>query len=183
MNPLIPYAYYHIYNRAIGNEKLFLNEDNYLFFLKRFKELVLPELEVYCYCLMPNHFHFLVSIKEAKNPGEVEKKFSNFFSSYTQSFNKVNQRKGSLFIKTFKRKQITDKNYLIKLVHYIHYNPVNAGLVSHPIEWNYSSYKSIISTAPSNLNRQEVLNWFEDLDNFLFMHQLKCNAPFEFHED
>src|ERR1035438_4711725 len=54
---------YHIYNRANGNEKLFFEEENYQFFMDKFKLYVSPVAEVFCYCLMPNHFHFLVRIK------------------------------------------------------------------------------------------------------------------------
>ncbi|HRP60464.1 MAG TPA: transposase, partial [Vicingus sp.] len=53
-------CYYHIYNRANGSEKIFLNEENYLFFLQKYIEYIHPIAETYCYCLMPNHFHFLI---------------------------------------------------------------------------------------------------------------------------
>ncbi|MDK2979548.1 MAG: REP-associated tyrosine transposase [Bacteroidales bacterium] len=120
--------YYHIYNHANGSDNLFRSDDNYRFFLKKFKQHVTPIAETYAYCLLPNHFHFLVRIKEEgvirstfpkfqtlekiNRNKFISKQFSNFFSSYTQSFNKVNGRKGSLFYKNFKRKRITTEIYL-----------------------------------------------------------------------
>jgi len=148
---LNPNCFYHVYNRANGNKKLHLSAENYRYFLERFYVHILPIAEIYCSCLMPNNFHFLIRIKsEIKlnkyfkersvvkafpkfetlerlfNPLEnkLSKQFSNLFSSYTQAFIKQHNRKGSLFIKIFKREIITDNSYLIKLVHYNPYNPV-----------------------------------------------------------
>jgi len=53
---------YHIYNRAVGKDDLFSNEGNYAYFLKQWKKY-LPYLDVFCYCLIPNHFHFLAKVK------------------------------------------------------------------------------------------------------------------------
>jgi putative transposase len=64
--PLEPDKMYHIYNHANGNDNLFYSEDNYLYFLKRYAELLAPILDTYAYCLMPNHFHCLIKIKSEK---------------------------------------------------------------------------------------------------------------------
>lgn len=55
--------FYHVYNHAIGKDLLFFNEQNYLYFLKLFGEYILPIADLYGYCLMNNHFHFLIKIK------------------------------------------------------------------------------------------------------------------------
>jgi putative transposase len=139
---------------------------------------------------MPNHFHFLIRIRSEKelktsfpdyiNSGTLEKfiskQFSNFFSSYAQAFNKQNSRKGSLFIKNFKRKKINSENYLRKLVHYIHFNPVSAGLCAKPDQWKYSSYTGIIGNKPTLLLREEVLSWFQDSVNFLHVHKTSLKS-------
>ena len=52
--------FYHIYNHAVGKENLFENEQNYLFFLQKFAEYFNPVVETFAYCLMPNHFHFII---------------------------------------------------------------------------------------------------------------------------
>lgn len=199
---LEPDCFYHIYNRANGNEKLFLNDKNYTYFLERFKSYILPIAEIYAYCLMPNHFHFLVRIKSENEIDDfidkrsnhssktlqgfrtleglakqdatskfLTQQFSHFFNAYTQAFNKVNSRKGSLLMHPYKRKRITSETYLIKLIHYIHYNPVEAGLCSTCFDWKFSSYSAIVSAKPTLVKTMEVLELFHDLENFKSTHQ------------
>ena len=88
-----------------------------------------------------------------------------------QAFNKQQGRMGSLFMKNFKRKIISDKNYLHKLVHYIHLNPVEAGLCAEPDDWNFSSYKTLLNQDSTFLKRDETISWFEDKTNFIQLHQ------------
>jgi len=183
---LEPGCTYHIYNRANGNEPLFVSNANYGFFLEKYKQYISPIVNTFCYCLMPNHFHFLVEVKsqeeifkafpkfqtlEKLDPNSLSKQFSNFFSSYTQAFNKLMSRRGSLFMKNFNRKKISDEKYLLKLIHYIHYNPVEAGLVEQPEEWKYSSYSAIVSDKPTLVRRKVVVDLFENLHNFIYCHK------------
>ena len=196
--PLKPDGFYHIFNHATGDELLFRTDNNYLFFLKKYYEYISPIAETFCYCLMPNHFHFLIKIKEeneienffklkAKTKNlrkktenlrgfqnlvglEISKQFGHFFNSYAKAYNKEHLRIGSLFANRFKRKSITDQKYLLKLVHYIHYNPVNDGYCENIEKWEYSSYNALISKKPTKLKREEVISWFEDRENFIFYH-------------
>ncbi len=66
MIPFVPDNYYHIYNRANGDEKIFKSEENYRFFLEKFQFYIVPIADVFSFCLMPNHFHFLVRFKSEK---------------------------------------------------------------------------------------------------------------------
>jgi putative transposase len=193
---LIPDATYHIYNRANGNDKLFLSDDNYRYFLEKYIAYVSPIADTFCYCLMPNHFHFLIRIKsenellsffkkkekivdgfknsESEPTANLEKlvsgQFSNFFNGYAKAFNKKHNRLGSLFMHTYKRKKIDNTNYLNNLVLYIHFNPLEARLCKALRDWPYSSYNSIISNKETFINRLEVLEWFEDIENFKHVH-------------
>ena len=63
LTPLLPNTVYHIYNHANGNENLFRSEENYRYFLKKYAEYIYPIAETFAYCLMPNHFHFMVRIR------------------------------------------------------------------------------------------------------------------------
>ncbi len=185
---LSPDNFYHIYNRSNGNEKLFFSLENYIYFLEKYKQYIHPFVDTYCYCLMPNHFHLLVKVKSSPNlsldltgfknlsgltefsPNSISRQFSNLFNSYSKAINKQEGRKGNLFIRPFKRKKIDSMIYLSKLVHYIHHNPVEAGLCNRPEDYKFSSYSSLISNSKTLLKREEILSWFEDLENFKFVH-------------
>ncbi|MHA6279102.1 transposase [Salinimicrobium sp. CAU 1759] len=182
MIPLEPDKFYHIYNRANGDEKIFRNIGNYEFFLRKYQQHIGPIAETFCYCLMPNHFHLLVKMKsliELKGPElrnldqaglYCSKKFSNFFSSFAQAFNKQHNRTGSLFQKQFKRKCVDSEKYLYQLIHYIHNNPVAANLVEDHGEWKFSSYKTIISDGHTFLQRKAIIDLYDDLENFKSVH-------------
>jgi len=166
--------FYHIFNRGNNKQPLFLDNDNYLHFLKLVKKHILPIAEIYSYCLLNNHFHFLVKIKDEceKNPSQS---FSNLFNSYSKAFNKRHDRTGSLFQRPFKRKRITEEDYLRQLVIYIHQNPENHGIVDNFEQYPFSSYASMLSNKPTNLKRSEDIGLFEDRENFIFMHRKRTH--------
>ena len=198
MEPLLPECYFHIYNHTIGDELLFKEEKNYVFFLEKYKQYIVPIADTLAFCLMPNHFHLLIRLKEqtvietlilssAKGLKDysvadsiekrevlaskyVSKQFSNLFSSYTQAYNLMYNRRGSLFLKNFKRKSVEEDDYFVRLVNYIHRNPVNHGFVDKPQEWKHSSYNAIVSDKPTLVKREEVLHWFGGLANFMHNH-------------
>ena len=150
---------------------------------------------------MPNHFHLLIKVKSEKEiievikkqtpkfeenrtflkfktlekfiPYFISKQLSNLFSSYTQAFNKQQNRTGSLFQKGFKRKEVVGLNYLQELVLYIHTNSVHHGFTNDFKSWAPSSYHEIIANYETFINRTEVLNLFGDKENFIFCHQQK----------
>ena len=194
-NPLVPDGTYHIYNRINGQGLLYRTDENYRYFLELYKKYISPLAETFCYCLMPNHFHFLIRIRSepelekhfmnAKKSaysadltglrnlsGLISQQFGNFLNAYAKAFNKQENRKGSLFMRPYKRKRVTNEKYLQKIVHYIHYNPVEANLCSTLEDYRYSSYKIICNGSSQNLNWEEVLNCFGDLQNFIHCHQL-----------
>ena len=79
---LEPENYYHIYNRANGSEKLFLNEGNYLYFLQKYNFYISPIADTFAYCLMPNHFHFLVRVKTIPQTSDVLKTSDVLYLSF-----------------------------------------------------------------------------------------------------
>ncbi len=175
--------YYHIYNRGINSCTIFNSEGNFGYFLKLYKKHIVPIAETYAWVLMPNHFHFLVRIKEMnipKNPSGFEnltglakpssQYFSNLFNAYSKAFNKKNNRHGSLFERPFKRKLIETEKYLKQVLIYIHNNPVHHGFTEHAVEYQWSSYLSCISKKPTNLKRNTVIEWFDDIPNFNSLH-------------
>jgi len=130
--------YYHIYNRGCNRQRIFANDGNYRFLLRRAKSFLADcPLSVIAYCLMPNHYHFLLrpEIDDALSPF-----IQRLFNSYTQAFNKQQERSGTLFQGRAKTILVDTDEYIIHLCRYIHLNPVEAGLVTHPGEWPYSNY-------------------------------------------
>ncbi|MBD3630294.1 transposase [Cyclobacterium sp.] len=165
---------YHIFNHANGGENLFRDEENYRFFLQQYNKYLENAVDTYAYSLMPNHFHFLVGVRSENRLRStfpkfetleklVTRQFANFFSSYTQAFNKVYQRRGSLFIKNFKRTPILSEQQWQETFLYIHFNPVKHGFVKTHTIWKWTSWREYQnSSRPSRLNREYFLNFFDD---------------------
>jgi len=141
--------YYHIYNRGVEKRNIFANDENYRFLLRRIKEF-LPEYPVtfIAYCLMFNHYHFLI---RAEEDGGISPFLQRLFNSYTQAFNKQENRSGTLFEGRAKSKLIDNTNYLFHIARYIHLNPVLAGLVKKPENWLYSNYREFIGLRQGTL--------------------------------
>ncbi len=184
-------TFYHIYNRANGNEQLFYSAENYRYFLQQFKKYIVPVADIYAYCLLVNHFHFVLkiksesavrgqyNIKDGQSFGKfktfqkmISKQFSNLFSSYTQAFNKMYGRTGSLFSPNFKRKELTSDNYLRNLIIYINTNPNHHGVADYS-NYRFSSYKDVVEGHDSFLKQAEIISLFEDIENFKYVHRLK----------
>jgi REP element-mobilizing transposase RayT len=176
---LEPGCLYHVYNHAVGREKLFLSEDNYHYFLRRYEHFISPVADMYAYCLMTNHIHFLVEVKSPIHIPEntrysenqfVSRQFANLFSSYSQAFNKQQGRLGNLFISNFKRSKIDRDEYLTNVIKYIHLNPVKQGAVRNVWQWKFSSYNVLCSEGESFLAKAKTLAWFGGLAEFKKFH-------------
>ena len=189
--PLLPDHIYHLFSRAVGNEKLFLTSENYIFFLSKLKQHTSAVCSIYCYSLLPNHFHLVVRINQEeiiiKHFEEIKKRayhpindkisdfimerFSNFLNSYTKSFNKVNNRKGGLFMDYMKRSLAESNEDFITFVWYVHKNAVHHNLRKNIGEWPYDSYNSILSDLPTLLLRKEAIGLFGSKADFVKFHQ------------
>lgn len=170
-------TFYHIYNRGNNRQIIYFEEENYHYFMRKFTKHLLPCIDLYAYCLMPNHFHFLIKLKrEHLDVSEeymkmVSESFKVFFMSYAKSINKKYKRTGSLFQRKFKSKPVLEESYFTTIVQYFHFNPVKAGLCKKPKDWKFSSYNAIVSTKPTKLKRDEVLEWFGGCENFIKIHE------------
>ena len=187
--PFQPDGYYHVVSRATGFEKLFMEDENYHFFLRRFIKYVSPVADTFSYSLLPNHFHFHIQVKphsillelykkQHKNAEEyngwqhkfVMQRFSNLLNSYTKSFNKRYHRKGALFMDYLRRVEITSDTQQIATVFYIHKNPVHHGYCKAIRDWGWSSYSSLLSNEPTQLQREELMKWFGGKERFINYH-------------
>ncbi|QPH41127.1 transposase [Pedobacter endophyticus] len=152
---------YHIYNRGNNGQKVFFNEENYLFFLRKIRKELVPYCEVLCYCLMPNHFHLIVITKEGTKAKGLNTAIAVLLRSYSRAINVQEGRSGSIFQQKTKAKELIDKgdnhtiSYLAICAHYVHQNPTRANLVAYLNEWKYSSYLDLADLRNGSLcNRQ-----------------------------
>ena len=170
--------YYHIYNRGNNKENIFIEEKNYNFFLEKMKKYLLPIADVYVYCLLKNHFHIVLRIKNQKElPEKFKEKihlpFSNFFNSYAKSINTAYNRTGSLFQEHLHRNRIENEEYLKQLIVYVHLNPVKHKFTGSFETYLHSSYHSYLSNKKTSIDRDFILELFEGLDNFKGYHDEK----------
>lgn len=166
--PICSNTFYHIYNRGNNHEKIFYTENNYYYFLKKYDEYLSSFLDTFTYCLIPNHFHFL--IRTHNESDLISDQFRKFFITYSQAINKQENRSGSLFLKPFRRKPITGINYLQRIIYYIHNNPVHHGLCNRFEDYKWSSFNSILCSSKTHLKREEVIGLFGSKENFSEFH-------------
>jgi REP element-mobilizing transposase RayT len=163
-------CFYHIYNRGINGCLIFENDENKSFFLSRLSKHLFGKISILGYCLMDNHFHLVIRLNEDHEI--VTQAFSNFFNSYAKAFNKRTGRTGSLFEKHFKRIKLNDENYLKQLIVYVHLNPKNHLDLKFQ-DYKYSSFRAFISKQETKIEKEEVLQLFGGLENFIFCHTQK----------
>lgn len=162
-------CFYHIYNRGINGCSIFSNNENKKFFLKKLNHFANNTFKVYAYCLMDNHFHLIIKVT---NETKITQQFSNMFNSYAKAYNKQESRTGSLFEKHFKRIQLKDEVYLKNLIIYVHLNPFHH-LNKDYKTFQFSSFASILSDKETNLLRLEVIDLFDNIENFVYCHSSK----------
>jgi len=167
--------YYHIYNRGNNKENIFIEQKNYNYFLEKMKKYLLPIADVYAYCLLQNHFHIVLRIKDKeelleKFEEKIHLPFSNFFNSYAKSINTAYNRTGSLFQEHLQRNRIENEEYLKQLIVYVHLNPVKHKFTKSFDTYLHSSCRSYLSNKETSIDRAYILGLFGGLENFKFYH-------------
>jgi REP element-mobilizing transposase RayT len=182
---------YHIYNRGNNGETIFRSKENYLYFLKLYLKHFYLMAETFAYCLLPNHFHFLVWIRSraeiealAEKTPSVSKTlgastvptpsqaFGNLCNAYAKAVNNRYGRTGSLLEHPFGRLSVTTDAYFYNLITYVHRNPQKHGIVDDFRDWPYSSYDAILHDKPTRVSKTAVLEWYGGLPQFQEAHQI-----------
>ncbi|MFA5372830.1 MAG: transposase [Candidatus Omnitrophota bacterium] len=145
-----------MFNRGNEKKNIFLEMDDYGRFMAKIKEYkIIHEISVICYCLMPNHFHFLLR-QDAKDP--VSDFIHRLTVSYSMYFNKHYERVGHLFQGSFRAKLIKDENYLLHLSKYIHRNPVEVLSQGEKLaEYPWSSYPEYLKMADMDICDKAII--------------------------
>lgn len=161
-------GYYHLYNRGVEKRNIFLDQQDYTVFLHYLKQYLDPtlsvkgsdphplsaEIELLCFCLMPNHFHLLM---KQKNKHSITQLMRAVCTNYVMYFNKKYDRVGGLFQGKYKGIMIDTDSYLLHLSRYIHLNPG-----SDPRSYSYSSYAYYLGWRNATwIKTEEILAYFK----------------------
>ena len=151
---------FHIYNRGNNQQTIFFERENYVYFLEKVRDYLKPHSEIISWCLMPNHFHLMVYISSENTIKEVSKAIQVILRSYTRDINKQRDRTGSLFAQNTCSKALSEKtnkaDYPTTCFHYIHQNPMNAGLVIRMEDWEFSSFRDYIELRNGKLINKKI---------------------------
>ena len=161
----LPNEYYHLYNRGAHQVFIFREPDNYIFVLRKIKHYCREfDLTPIAYCLMPNHYHFLIRQEDESPAGLLPQRV---FNSYTKAYNKRYDHSGTLFEGNYKVIHVQTESHLLHLCRYIHANPVKDGFVTDIEEWLYSNYLEWIGERNGTLvDRDFVKVYFESPDEY-----------------
>ncbi|MHB1948428.1 MAG: transposase [Gammaproteobacteria bacterium] len=140
-------AWYHVMNRGANHQMIFYNDDHRKIFLSLLAEIKSKfQVETHAFCLMDNHYHLLLKTPLA-NLGKCMRHLDGV---YTQRFNRLAKRDGSLFRGRYKAILVENNSYLLAVNRYIHLNPVEANICKLPIEYTWSSYQDYIGARNNN---------------------------------
>ena len=171
----MPNAYYHAYARGHGKMNIYRDDEDYRVFLNLVKRYLgrkiqknncsreyrnfRGELELACYCLMPNHFHFLIYQIE---PGVMSKLMRCINTSYSRYFNKKYDLSGAIFETDYKASIINGDQYVLHISRYIHRNPKKW------LGYSYSSLSYYLKDkAPDWLVAHRVMDLFSSVNDYL----------------
>ena len=134
-------ALYHVTSRGSARQPIFMSDKDRSDFLDTLADVV-GRYRWICpaYCLMDNHYHLVVETPQAN----LSRGMRQLNGVYTQVFNRRHGRVGHLFQGRYKAVLVEKESYLLELARYVVLNPVRAGLVSHPGDWKWSSYRATV---------------------------------------
>lgn len=155
-------AFYHVFNRGINKQPIFLSKEDYQYFLKKLIELKNKyDHSIYAFCLIPNHFH--ISIHTRKIP--ISKIMASLTTSYSMYFNRTYTHYGPVFQNRFKSILIENDAYFLKLSQYIYLNPVKGGLVNDPVVYPYSSIREALGKEPLQFLDEDIVRLIGETKN------------------
>ena len=136
---LLPQSYYHVMTRGNNRHVVFRTEGDYLYYLHLVRKYKIDHpFDLYHYCLMPNHTHFLVKTNKASDFSNFMKRLNlAYFHHYRSGYGWV----GHFWQDRFKSQPVGKDSYFIQCGKYIELNPVRSGLVAQPENHSFSSFQ------------------------------------------
>lgn len=165
MNP----TSYQFIQHANADDLLFPYDGNKDFFLGKMKTILLPHINLMACCLMTNHFHLLFTPKEILK--KSSQAVSNLMNSNAKSYNKLYQRKGSLFLKHPKFVEVSFIEDIKRTIKYIHRNPIHHGVTAHYHVYEWCLYNDVIYGKSEFVDVAKVLEIFGGIDMFKQEHE------------
>lgn len=172
--PIEPGRIYHIYNRGINHQTTFHTGADIRRFLFRFKHYLADYAEVLSYCILDNHYHFLIRIKKTNElPSTFSRQFGNMVLSYTHYYNRTYDYSGPIFHRCFKRLTVDHRTYFLMLFWYIHNNPVKHQKATGIPDYAYSSFRGYLYRRDPILAIDSGIEVFGSIENFLSFHRIE----------
>jgi len=158
-------GFYHLYNRGAHRVSLFVETDNYVFVLRKMKTACRAlGLAPIAYCLLPNHYHWLIRQDGEAPAGPLPQRV---FNSYSKAYNRRYEHSGTLFEGKYRVRAVEEEGYLLQLCGYIHANPVIHGVAARPADWPYSNYLEWVGKRQGTLVDQDLVReYFPDAEGY-----------------
>lgn len=129
----------HLIQRGNNRSTCFYADDDYAYFLELLGDQCRAlDIQLHAYCLMTNHTHLLLTPEKACAVSKLMKRLGQ---RYVQRINRLYRRTGTLWEGRFKSALVSSDRYLLACYRYIELNPMRAGMVEHPGEYRWSSYR------------------------------------------
>jgi REP element-mobilizing transposase RayT/DNA-binding transcriptional regulator YiaG len=169
--------------RGVNKSALFLDDEDrkyFIYVLMKVKKV--SNFILYAYCLMDNHVHLLI-VEDEEPLAMIMKRINVRYARY---FNKKYTRVGHLCQGRYRSEAIESDRYLLACVRYIHNNPCKAGIVTHPEEFPWSSYRAYLQTIKHTdmVNIDFILGYFgnsrtdSEMEFISFSEQIDDNEDF-----
>ncbi|WP_295430162.1 transposase [uncultured Thiodictyon sp.] len=139
----------HVLQRGNNRRQILFREEDYWFLWEKIGTAAEKfECSIHAYCLMPNHFHLLLTPLHEDGIGKLMQYVGR---CYVQYFNSGNDRTGTLWDGRYRATLLDPADWMIPVSRYVEGNPVRAGLVSTPADYAWSSFAANATGAPDRL--------------------------------
>lgn len=167
-------SFFHIMVQGINKNYIFDSEkekNRYMDILNKYKKEC--DVHLLAYCIMDNHAHLLLYTKQTSDMS----KFMHFVnSSYSSYYNKSNDRVGFVFRDRYKSEAIYEEKYLLNCIHYIHMNPVKAGIVKEAEKYKYSSCEQYMKN--TGISKSKIMHETFGIDNYREIFENMTNSKY-----
>lgn len=157
-------GFFHVMTQGLNKEYIFNKDyykDKYIKLMKKYAKSY--NVLILAYCIMDNHSHLLVYTEEVK---QLSRFMQNINSKFAVYYNKDISRVGYVFRGRYNRQFISDRNYLLNCLNYIHMNPVKANIIDKPEDYKYSTYNDYLNKK-GIVDENVLRKMFVDKENYL----------------